>query len=248
MERYDNRDFTENKLYTIVNYIYWILISSVLFIVSNALFVFVLFVSLFSIKEQLLPFHIVFIALLVVAIPMGPSFCALYSVMRKIVLDKQVSVVKEFFKGYRQNFKQALLAWVLILFLIALFTWNYYIIVFHEFASFLIFPLYMFTSLLLCTAFYVFPLISQYYMRLIDVFRISLYFTLKHFNTTIMILIVFVFGGYLFTLFPTITFVFIPGAMALIVMLLVTKLFGKVQLEHKKEDTQILKKMVSDHD
>src|SRR5699024_9710768 len=103
-----NKDFLDSKLFTAMNYIYWILLSSALFLLTNILFIFVFFVMLQAIDQKLLPIDIIFGALVVAAIPMGPSFAALYRVMWKIIKEKDVSILSDFFKGYRANFKQAI--------------------------------------------------------------------------------------------------------------------------------------------
>lgn len=42
-------------------------------------------------------------------ITVGPATCAMYSVTLKLVRDEPVSLVKDFFRGFRQNFKSGLL-------------------------------------------------------------------------------------------------------------------------------------------
>ncbi|MCU9612632.1 DUF624 domain-containing protein [Caldibacillus lycopersici] len=237
MKNKDNKEFVDGKMYTFVNYVYWILASSVLFVVSNIVFVFALYVALYANRNQVLPTYLLLTMLVICAIPMGPSFTGLNSIMKKIVHHSDVAVVKDFFKGYTKNFKQATLAWVIILFFIALFSLNYYIIIKMEFATFLILPLFLFIAFLICSSFYIFPLISQYYMSLKDIFRLSLYFALKEFKATVSILIVFVVAAYLFFLLPTVFIVIAPGGLAFFIMYLTNKIFASVRASHKEDNS-----------
>lgn len=228
-----NKDFLDSKLFTAMNYIYWILLSSALFLLTNVLFIFVFFVMLQAIDQKLLPIHIIFGALVVAAIPMGPSFAALYRVMWKIIKEKDVSILSDFFKGYRENFKQAIVAWIIILIFLSLFAVNYYIMTAQNWASFLILPFFILISLLICATFYLFPLISIYEIKLKDAFKLGFYFTLKKFNLTIILLVLFVIAGYLFILFPTVLIIVLPGFLAFIVMFLCANPIQVVQAKVK---------------
>src|SRR5699024_10295411 len=115
----------------------------------------------------------IFGALVVAAIPMGPSFAALYRVMWKIIKEKDVSILSDFFKGYRANFKQAIVAWGIILVFLSLFAANYYIMTAQNWASFLILPFFILISLLICATFYLFPLIAIYDIKLKDAFKLG---------------------------------------------------------------------------
>ena len=239
MKFQEKKDMTDGKLFIITSYIYSILLSSVLFILTNLVFVYALIVSLQAVEKNLLPIHIIYLTLLIAAIPMGPSITALFSVMRKIINHTEISIIRDFFRGYRNNFKQSMAAWMIILSIGVLFSINYIIIVEKDFASFLIFPLYIFISFLICMTFYIFPLIAQYFLRLRDVFKLSLYFVLKEFKTTFSILLIISVSGYLFLLLPTIFSFILPGGAAYLIMYLTTNVFESVKAKYKEANTNM---------
>jgi len=230
----ENKDFVDGKLYTVVNYIYWILMSSILFIVTNIAFAFILFVSVAALQQKAIPVFIIFMALAIASLPMGPSFTALFTVMDKVIKRSDVAVVSDFFRGYRRNFGKSILAWSIVLFFLTLAMVNYYIIIQTGTAEFLIFPIFLLTAFLLCANFYIFPLISKYYLSTKDTFRLALYFSLKEFKVTLLILVATILVGIMFFMFPSILFIVAPGLLALIIQFLVRHPLSVVQAKVKE--------------
>lgn len=68
---------------------------------------------------DLMILNIVFILTCIPIITIGPALTALNYVTLKMVEDKDIYIVRSYFKSFRQNFKQALIIWLLAL----LFAW-----------------------------------------------------------------------------------------------------------------------------
>lgn len=105
------KDITKTKLYNMLQYIYYFLISNLLFLIMNLVFfIGQLYIPL-SISSILLYFLIL--------IPTGPSITALFFTMRKLVIEKNISVAKTYFRAYKENFWDTMKYWVIQL---AIFT------------------------------------------------------------------------------------------------------------------------------
>ena len=46
-------------------------------------------------------------------VTIGPALCAKYSVAMRIVRHEAPTIVKPYFKAFKENFKQALIAWLI---------------------------------------------------------------------------------------------------------------------------------------
>lgn len=228
------KDMTEGKLYIMTQYLSWILVSSILFIVMNLLFIFILLVGITGIAEGLIPVHVVILTTILTSIPMGPAFTALLTVMKRILNHTIDSVIKDFFRGYRAEFKQSLIAWIIILSILIASLFNYYLSYRIESLHVLILPSLMIASLAMCMCFYIFPLIVSYHMKLKDLLKLALYFVFKEYKTTLIILITFVVSSYLFLRLPMFLIFIYPGGLALFLMFLMRKQFGKVHAKSKK--------------
>ena len=106
MNESNHLQFFDGKLFKVMNYIYWIFMSSTLFLLSNILLVFSVYAVVLASQEAPLSiYHLIMIGIF--AIPLGPSLASMYVVMSKIVQTQEVSVIKDYIKGYRQHFIQS---------------------------------------------------------------------------------------------------------------------------------------------
>lgn len=104
------KNITQTKLYKILQYVYYFLISNIWFLVTNSIFfIGQLYISL-SISSILL--------YVLILIPSGPSVTALFFTMRKLLIEKDISPTKQFFKSYKENFWVSLKYWFIQLLLL----------------------------------------------------------------------------------------------------------------------------------
>lgn len=99
--------FGEGILFSISNHIYALLMTNIYFILSNIIFLF-FFMTLESTFSNI---TIYFLAL----IPTGPSISALFYSIGKLIREKELSPLKDFYYGYKINFKGTLKFWIPLL-------------------------------------------------------------------------------------------------------------------------------------
>ena len=92
--------FNLEKINEFFNYIFTFLILNILFWLFD--FPIIAFAAAFGIgwevMEQYYPIMIVCL------IPMGPALCALFHCMNRLIRDKEIRWIKDFWIGYKQNF------------------------------------------------------------------------------------------------------------------------------------------------
>ncbi|WP_026883293.1 DUF624 domain-containing protein [Clostridium akagii] len=184
---FSKKEFDEGVIYTIFNYIWWFLLGSFYFALTNILFIFVCWI----INAQGISYFnlITIISLL----PTGPALVALFSVMGKIVRENDVNMTKDFFKAYRKNFSEALFYWSSFLaILIIIYADIVYLnanvqLISAKFILIAVkFILITAALILISITFYVLPIISRFYFRKKDVMKISFYYVFKKIHITIL--------------------------------------------------------------
>lgn len=220
-------DFFDGKLFRFMNYVYWVFACSTFILIMNIGFVFCLYVMLIAGSD--IPFTLFHVLLLgVLAISFGPSLAAVYHVMNEIVFNGDVSIFKELMRGVKVSFKKALGASVTLSLFIIMTICNYMISLQVDSLGFLLLPLLLLLSLLLCVSLYIFPIISLNRVSIKQAFKLSLYFSIKEFKTTILLLILFACTIYLVLLVPTLTLFLLPGLYCLCTVHLLKKIYPKI--------------------
>lgn len=181
------RQFEEGIIYTVTNYIWWFLLGSFYFALTNVLFIFVCFIT------NALGTSLFNLVTVISLIPTGPALVALFSVMGKIVRENDVNMTKDFFKAYRKNFSEALFYWILFLIiLVIIYSDIIYInknVQFMAFKFIIIsvkFILIAVACMLISVTFYILPIVSRFYFTKKDVIKISFYYALKKIHITIL--------------------------------------------------------------
>ncbi|MER2061060.1 MAG: DUF624 domain-containing protein [Niallia sp.] len=101
------KEFGQGILFTFSNYVYWIVLTNIYFVATNALFIFFFMTLTPSFSN---------IGLYALAlIPSGPAISGLLYSMEKLVRTKELSPTADFFYGYRSNLKGTFLIWTIIL-------------------------------------------------------------------------------------------------------------------------------------
>lgn len=173
------KEFGEGILYTATNYIWWFVLANIYFGLVNIPFIVVYLGSTVGGKFE---FSFLFILSL---LPAGPAITALLSVMGKLVRDKDVNVTKDFFKAYKTNFLESLFYWAVFIIVLAVL---YVDVLYFNNRSQIIFIKYLFVGIGIIgisMAFYIFAIISRFYLRTVDVLKISLYYSIKKFHLTV---------------------------------------------------------------
>lgn len=176
----NRRGFFNAKVFMACNYVWWFLLANIYFAVMNLPMI----VNIFVLGNTEMSGVNVF--LFICLIPLGPAFSAMFTVMGKLVREKEVNVTKEFFKGYKRNFWESLFFWILQLVLLSVV----YIDILYLNTTGL--PT-IFKYLIIAAAFiigsiglYGFPIISRFYLRISDVIKLALKYTFKRLDVTML--------------------------------------------------------------
>ena len=61
-------------------------------------------------------------------ITIGPSVTAMHYITLKIARDEEIYVLRDYFKAFKENFKQSIIAWMVFLVITAVFFLDYVIL------------------------------------------------------------------------------------------------------------------------
>jgi uncharacterized membrane protein YesL len=167
--------FGEGIIFTICNYIWWFLLGNLYFGLTNILFIFAWFGTS---AEGVSSFNIINIIAL---IPTGPALVALFSVMGKLLREKDVDMTRDFFTAYRKNFFEALFHWTIFLIISSIIYFDIVCTKFMPLKIIFIIVAFLLFSMIL----YVLPIISRFYFKKIDAIKISFYYCLKKIHITL---------------------------------------------------------------
>lgn len=221
--------FNLEKILTLFNYIFWFFMLNIFFIVLNIpVILFFMFIGLRNVTTYLPLF-------LISLIPFGASFTALLYCMRKLIKYKDISLIEDFKKGLKYNFKQSTIMWSLELLLIFLLSFNlrffsttyYNLILSSLFIGFLI--------ITLLTTTYIFVLISRFSMNSMEILRASVILTFTKPLISVGNVLIFLFTLILFEISPGTTVIFMGSIASFLVMLLNKNLLEN--LEEKSNQT-----------
>ncbi|MCM2531262.1 YesL family protein [Neobacillus pocheonensis] len=171
-------EFGEGILFNLTNHIYSLLMTNIYFVLSNLL-VLIFFITL---KHSFTNITLYFLAL----IPTGPSISALFYSIGKLIREQELSPFKDFFHGYKINFKDTLKFWVpllLVLFILSV-DLQYYkaaASLGHSILFVLILIGIVFLLVLMLNAFLI---NAGFVFRTKDVWKLSVYYSFKKLKTT----------------------------------------------------------------
>ena len=122
----------------------------------------------------------------------GAAIVALYSVCLKLVRDEDPSILKDYFKAFRDGFWQTTLFWGIILIVGALFIWNAYLVAidFFKFNFLGKLTLGVMFALFLCFSLWIFILQSRYRNSVKRTIQNAMYLTIRYLPKNITMLII----------------------------------------------------------
>lgn len=166
------------------------------------------FMRFFSTLFDIVLLNLITIALCIPVITAGAAFTALSYSILKIVRKEEGYLVKDYFKSFKNNFKQATLLWIpmMIIFIAAML--EMYLLRFHpegiSKSAAIIFGIIFILIYLMCT--WVYPLLSHfYYDSIFEVLKNSFLLMLSQFPRTLAMAILFA--------MPVVLFFYKPGFM-----------------------------------
>ncbi|MBS4194131.1 YesL family protein [Lederbergia citri] len=175
---YKRREFGQGLFFIISNYIYWFTLTNIYFIFCNIIF----FFAIITLEPIISNIIFIFLAL----IPTGPAITALCYVMDKLVREGEISPTKDFFLGYKLNFKDALKVWLPLLtaFFILIIDLQYFYQENTKFNQIMTIVFLAALFFLISFLLYVFPITAKYKFRIRDTYKLSIYYSFKKLKST----------------------------------------------------------------
>lgn len=127
------------------------------------------FVQFLSRVGDLIIVNVLFLACCLPVVTAGASLAAMQKVTQAMALDEDNGIVKTFFRGFRENFRQATLLWLMMLVFAVSMGCNYLLIMGFAagtMATVLKCVLVVFSVIVLVLAVYMFPLMVRYHNTL----------------------------------------------------------------------------------
>lgn len=169
----NNNYFGEGILFTISDYLIYFFIASIYFWMLNIPFL--IYFIFHSINGGGYSAFILFIVL----IPIFPALSALFNVMGKLIRENKINITRDFFSSYKTNFLEAVkLGIVQSGTIVLLCVYKRYINSMNN----MYFFYYLITCILyICLAInvYIFSILSRFYMKKIDIYKLSIYYFIK---------------------------------------------------------------------
>lgn len=225
----EEKDFTERGFYKFSNYLWWFLISNFCFVITN------LPLIIFVILYPALSTGMIQIGLSIGLIFTAPAAAALFSTMGKLVRDKDLNAVKDFFKAYKTNFMQSIFIGALqVLILNVLYIDTIYFR--SSSLSLLSYIFYFLFIYIIALSTFIFPILSRFYLKTKDIFILSVMYSIKKIFFTVANLLIMIMVGVLIINVSSVVIFFIFSIGAFIMMLWQNKVLEDIEEKLKKEE------------
>lgn len=198
-----NNFFNFEKIFDAFNYIFLFFLLNIFFMLFNIpAILFFIFIGISNIFEY-------FPLFLLCLIPVMPTFTVLLYCMNKIILNKDLNILKDFKNGLILNFKQSFLIWCneLIIILILYFNINFFSKIRYNLILICLFA--AIAIILLVGTPFIFILISRFKMNNIELLKNSFILCFTRPILTITNLLLFILMLMLFEITPGIAVLFI---------------------------------------
>jgi len=127
-------------------------------------------------------------------VTIGPAVTAMHYVTLKIVKDENGYIVKNFFKSFKENFRQAFIAWLIFLLITVVFILDFKILQSmgineNKIISIVVGAIYLFSSM---TAMYVFPILSRFSNSLGQTIKNAFFMSILHIFKTLIMAVIYI--------------------------------------------------------
>lgn len=170
--------------YKITEWIMRISGSNLLWVICASPFVFLFYIGFTSLFSQDLNegffFTNLYLMLIVAPFTLFPATSALFSVTRKWVMgEADVGIIKTYFKGYKENFKQSVIGGLFYAFLTIVMIVDYQVYM-KEFNNlqFIGIVIMVFLIILLISLFNFFSMVAHYYMKTTQIIKNAILLTI----------------------------------------------------------------------
>ncbi len=222
--------FNFEKIFDSFNYVFWFFLLNLFFMLFNIpLILFFIFIGISNIFKY-------FPLFLICLLPAMPTFTALLYCMNKIIVNKDLNIIKDFTNGIKLNFKQSFLIWFIELLLIIIIYFN---IRFFSLIKYNVVLVCLFSAIAIIIAAvtpFIFILISRFKMKTIDILRTSFILCFTRPILTMTNLLLFIFSLILFEITPGTIILFISSLLSFSLLFINKSLLYELEGISKKQN------------
>lgn len=158
---------------------------------------------------------IIYIICCIPIFTIGASTTALYYTFLKLCKDQEGYVIKNFFKAFKQNFKQSTIVWLIlfiigIILIIDIFYFRFIPTVQGVFMYYLFWSIFLFFCIM---TLYIFPIIAKFENTTKNMFGFAIVMPIKHLGFTVLMVALAVVATFLCLRVPPLL-MFMPGILA----------------------------------
>lgn len=217
------REFYDKPLFSLANYIIWILQGGIYFIALNIPLIFFYTITSFDVSQ----FNIAL--LFICFLPFGLALGALYSTMGEIIKEKDISFSSYFFNSYKNNFKSNLKLWLVQLILLTVMFVDFQYFYFNSPSIGLHIVFLILGIFILILGAYAFPINCRFKLKLKDLFALSFYYSIKKFPTTILKIIITLLVFFIASKLHVLLVLFIPSILCYVFSLYDRPIFEELE-------------------
>lgn len=217
------REFYDKPLFSLANYIIWILQGGIYFIALNIPLIFFYTITSFDVSQ----FNIAL--LFICFLPFGLALGALYSTMGEIIREKDISFSSYFFNSYKSNFKSNLKLWLVQLILLTVMFVDFQYFYFNSPSIGLHIVFLILGIFILILGAYAFPINCRFELKLKDLFALSFYYSIKKFPTTILKIIITLLVFFIASKLHVLLVLFIPSILCYVFSLYDRPIFEELE-------------------
>lgn len=211
------------KVLDVFNYVFWFFILNLLFMLFNIPLI--LFFTSLGISNVFNYFPLFLLCLL----PTMPTFTVLLYCMNKLMVNKRLSLLKDFIKGVKSNFAQALFIWLIELFMFLMLHTNIKFFSSFPYGLIIVMLFASFTIILFAITPYMFMLVSRFKMKSTEILKTSFILCFTKPVLTITNLLLLVVSLILFEIAPGTTILFITPLLAYLLTQINRALFADLE-------------------
>lgn len=222
--------FNFEKIFDSFNYVFWFFLLNLFFMLFNIpLILFFIFIGISNIFKY-------FPLFLICLLPAMPTFTALLYCMNKIIVNKDLNIIKDFTNGIKLNFKQSFLIWFIELLLIIIIYFNIRFFSLIKYNVVLVCLFSAITIIIAAVTPFIFILISRFKMKTIDILRTSFILCFTRPILTITNLLLFIFSLILFEITPGTIILFISSLLSFSLLFINKSLLYELEGISKKQN------------
>lgn len=124
-------------------------------------------------------------------ITIGASTTALFYVTGKIMRKEEYHISADFWKSFKDNFRQSTIIWLILVLMFYLVITNLLAIKPLGMSNFLLYMQYLILFEIVVVGIYIFPLLARYHVTILHAFKMAIFIGNRHLLTTFFCLMFF---------------------------------------------------------